>query len=132
MKRSNSRFGLTDGEWETAVAELRDAILEAASEGRFTTYGEVASKIKSVAVEPHSALMNYLLGAVFEEEHAHQRPALTAIVTHKDADQEPGRGFYDMARSLGYAFSEPYVFWAQQVKEVWERYGPDSPREAAS
>jgi hypothetical protein len=129
VRRSNSKFGLTDEEWDTAMAELRDAILEAASEGRFTTYGEVASKINSVAAEPHSALMNQLLGAVFEEEHAHERPALTALVTHKDGDQEPGRGFYDMARSLGYRFSEPYVFWAQQVQEVWKLYGPQSSRD---
>ena len=73
---------MTDEAWDTAKPELRDAILEAVYDERFTTYGEVASKIKSVAVEPHSALMNHLLCALFEDEHAHERPALTALVTH--------------------------------------------------
>jgi hypothetical protein len=35
-------------------------------------------------------------------EHEAERPALTSIVTHKYGDKEPGSGFYEMARSLGY------------------------------
>lgn len=126
MRRSGSQFGLSDEQWEEAVSEVRAAILEAAGDRRMTWYGEVASKVESVAVEPYSALMNHLLGAVFEDEHAHRRPALTSIVTHKDGDKEPGGGFYEMARSLGYSFSEPYVFWAQQVQDVFKLYGRPS------
>ncbi len=28
-----------------------------------------------------------------------------------------------MARSLGYQFREPYIFWAQQVQDVFKLYG---------
>lgn len=129
MKRSGSRFGLTDEEWNDAVAEVRNAILDAAYERRMTWYGEVASKVSGMQLDPYSALMNHLLGAVFEEECEARRPALTSIVTHKYGDKEPGAGFYDMARSLGYRFSEPYVFWAQQVQEVFKLHGtPDRTR----
>ena len=48
---------------------------------------------------------------------------LPEIVTHKFGDMEPGFGFYEMARTLGYRFSEPYVFWAQQVQEVFKMHG---------
>ena len=42
---------------------------------------------------------------------------------HKHGDKEPGTGFYDMARSLGYRFDEPYVFWTQQVQDVFRLHG---------
>ena len=91
-----------------------------------TWYGEVASRVESVQLDPYSGLMNHLLGAVFEEEHEAGRPALTSIVTHKYGDREPGSGFYEMARALGYRFSEPYVFWAEQVQAVFKLHGrPD-------
>jgi hypothetical protein len=88
-----------------------------------TWYGEVAAKVDVVNIDPYSALMNHLLGAVFQDEHAAGRPALTSIVTHEDSDKEPGSGFYAQARSLGYRFTEPYVFWAEQVQKVFTRYG---------
>jgi hypothetical protein len=126
VKRSETQFGLSDEQWVAAKAEIREAILEAAYERRMTWYGEVASKVSTVTLDPHSALMNHLLGTVFEEEHKAGRPALTSIVTHKHGDKEPGAGFYEMARSLGYRLSEPYVFWAQQVQDVFTLYGRPS------
>lgn len=59
-----------------------------------TWYGEVASKVTAVSLDPYSSLMNHLPGAVFEDEHADGGPALTSIVTQKYGDKEPGKGFY--------------------------------------
>ncbi len=123
MKRSGTQFGLTDEEWQRAKAEVRAAILEAAYDRRTTWYGEVAEYVQAVSVDPYSSLMNHLLGAVFEDEHEAGRPALTSIVTHKYGDKEPGAGFYEMARALGHRFDEPFVFWAQQVQNVFKMYG---------
>ena len=123
MDRSNSHFGLDDQQWDQAKAEVREAILDAAYDRRMTWYGEVASEVTTVRLDPYSSLMNHLLGAVFEDEHSGGRPALTSIVTHKHGDKEPGAGFYDKARNLGYRFNEPYIFWAQQVQDVFKRYG---------
>jgi len=114
---------LSDEQWDIAKSEVRDAILEAAHDRRMTWYGEVPGKVSAVPLDPYSALMNHLLGGVFEDEHEAGRPALTSIVTHKYGDKEPGSGFYDMARSLGYQFREPYIFWAQQVQDVFKLYG---------
>jgi hypothetical protein len=131
MRRSGSQFGLSDEQWSEAVREVREAILDAAYDRRMTWYGEVASQVTCISLDPYSALMNHLLGAVFEEECESKRPALTSIVTHKYGDKEPGAGFYDMARSLGYRFSEPYVFWAEQVQAVFKTFGkPDRKRTA--
>ena len=123
MKRSDYRFGLTDEAWNEAKSQLRDAILDAAWERRMTSYGEVARRVTVTGLDPHSGLMNHLLGAIFEDECAAGRPALTSIVTHKDGDKEPGPGFYDMARKLGYTVDEPFVFWSSQVQEVFKLHG---------
>lgn len=123
VERSASTFGLTAEEWSQAVGELRSAILKAAWQRRMTWYSEVAPSVTVIHVEPHSALMNHLLGAIFREEHEAGRPALTAIVTHKDGDREPGPGFYDMARDLGIRFAEPYVYWSTQVQDVFKLHG---------
>jgi len=128
VDRSDSHFGLDDQQWDQAKAEVREAILDAAYDRRMTWYGEVASKVTAVHLDPYSSLMNHLLGAVFEDEHSGGRPALTSIVTHKHGDKEPGGGFYDKARSLGYRFKEPYLFWAEQVQDVFKRYGKPSTR----
>lgn len=123
MRRSASRFGLTDEQWDHAKADVRAAILDAAHERRMTSYAEVASKVAAVRLDPYSSLMNHLLGAVFEDERAVGEPALTSIVTHKYGDKEPGPGFYQQARALQYQFTEPFVFWAEQVQEVFKRHG---------
>jgi len=123
VKRSGAQFGMSDEQWDEAKAEVRAAILEAAYNRRVTWYGEAAAQVHSVHLGPHSALMNYLLGGVFEDEHSARRPALTSIVTHKDGNKEPGAGFYEMARTLGYRFQEPYLFWAQQVQDVFKLHG---------
>lgn len=123
VQRSESTFGLTGDEWETAKAELRAAILEAASDRRMTSYGEIAPRVSATHLEAFSPIMNHLLGAIFRDEHEAGRPALTALVTHKHGDKEPGPGFYDMARKLGISFDEPLVYWATQVQDVFKLYG---------
>jgi hypothetical protein len=125
MKRSGSRFGLTDDQWDTAKGQVRSAIIEAAALRKMTCYSDVASSITAVHVDPYSALMNHLLGAVFEDERSAGRPALTSIVTHKNGDLEPGSGFYDEARVLGYSFDNKtrFEFWAAQVQEVFKLHG---------
>lgn len=123
---SESRFGLDDDHWEAAKTELREAIMESAWDRRMTWYGEVATKVSAVRLEPYSALMNHLLGAILEDEHAAGGPLLTALVTHKFGDKEPGEGFYQMARQLGYVFNEPFVFWSTQVQEIFTLYGKPS------
>ncbi|MBP2322666.1 hypothetical protein JOF56_003051 [Kibdelosporangium banguiense] len=130
MRRTPSTFGLSDATWDSAKAQLRAAILEAARARQMTWYSHVAAQVTAVHVDPFSALMNHLLGAILEDEHAADQPLLTAIVTHKDGDKEPGPGFYDMARSLGYRFDEPYVFWATQVQDIFKQHG--QPRRRSS
>lgn len=93
-----------------------------------TTYSDIASAVSCVTLDPHSTLMNHLLGEIFQDDHAAGRPTLTALVTHKNGDKEPGTGFYEMARSLGVKFREPYVYWSTQVQDVFKLYAKPSRR----
>ncbi len=123
VQETASRFGLSDGEWEQAKRELREAIVAAARERRITHYGEIAPAVTVIHVEAFSSIMNRLLGEIMREEYEAGRPALTAIVTRQDGDQEPGPGFYALARSLGIPFDKPYVYWSSQVQQVFDLYG---------
>jgi len=123
MLRSSSQFGLSDEVWAAAKSELREAVLDAAYDRRMTTYGEVAAAVSVIQLEPYSSLMNHLLGSIWADEYAAGRPALTAIVTHKYGDKEPGAGFYEMARGLGYRFSDGVTFWGDQVGRVFKQHG---------
>jgi hypothetical protein len=49
-----------------------------------------------------SEAMDQLLGEISEEEHAAERPLLSAVVVRSDPDRPvPGPGFYRLARRLG-------------------------------
>jgi hypothetical protein len=116
MTGPGSRFGFTDEQWALAKDEVREAILEAAYDRRMTWYGEVADGVSVVRLDPHSALMIALLGAVFEDEHKAERSAQTSIVTHKYGDKESGPGFYDKDKSLA-----PLNYARRQEREFGHR-----------
>ena len=88
-----------------------------------TTYTEVSGEITAIPVDPHSPVLSHLLGEVLEEEHDTTGLALTALVTHKTGDLEPGGGFYKMARQVGFRFSDPHEFWWRNVEAIFKRYG---------
>ncbi len=69
MRTVGSRYGLTGEQWSAAKDEVREAILDAAYDRRMTWYGEVADRVSAGELDPHSALMSALLGAVLEDEH---------------------------------------------------------------
>jgi hypothetical protein len=128
MKRSQwaARLGYTDGQWETARTEVREAIIEAARFRRLITYSEVAARVTVIAVSAHGPLLAHLLGEVLGEAMEEDLLALTAIVVHA-ADQRPGGGFCKEARRNGAVFSDPDEYWIGQVRAVFEWYGAKAP-----
>lgn len=125
MKRTESTFGLSVEEWEEAKAQIVNTLRDRARDQRMVCYSDLAREVTTISLDPHSPQMNHLLGSVLQDEHEAGRPLITAIVTHKDGDKEPGPGFYEMARSLGYRFNEPFVFWATEVQRVFKFRHPD-------
>lgn len=64
-----------------------------------------------------------LLREIAVHEHNVGRPMLTALIVHRGNDNNPGEGFFSIARELGlYNGSRHQVarvtFWANQVANV--------------
>jgi hypothetical protein len=62
--------------------------------------------------------MDYLLEQVSREEYASGRGLLSVIVVHKYGDQEPGNGFYSLARELGFNISDREALWISEFNRV--------------
>jgi hypothetical protein len=128
VRRTAAQFGLTDEHWATAKRQIRSAILNAAYERRMTWHAEIANQVDIISLDQDPSLMDELLGAVFEDEYAAGGPALTSIVTVKYGDQEPSPAFYKEARTLGYRFTEPSTFWAEEIHKVFAEHGRPNRR----
>jgi len=62
--------------------------------------------------------MDYLLEQVSREEFAAGRGLLSVIVVHKYGDQEPGNGFYSLARDLGFNVADRFSVWISEFNRV--------------
>jgi hypothetical protein len=115
MKR---RF--SDREWRSAVDEAKRILRDRAS-GRVTiTYSELSSRLLSITIGYHDPDMDALLVDVSTEEFNDARPLLSVVVVHKNGDQEPGKGFYELADSLGFDTSDRQVFWIAELNRVFD------------
>ncbi|MEU7872075.1 hypothetical protein [Dactylosporangium sp. NPDC049140] len=123
MRRTAAQYGLTEDTWATAKQQVRGVILHAAYERAMTWHAQIAAQVDVISLDPESSLMNDLLGAVFEDEYATGGPALTSIVTVRYGDREPSSAFFTSARDLGYRFTEPFTFWAEEVHKVFAEHG---------
>jgi len=123
VRRTAAQYGITEDTWATAKQQVRSVILHAAYERRMTWHAQIADQVDVISLDPESSLMNDLLGAVFADEYATGGPALTSIVTVRYGDREPSSAFYTSARDLGYRFTEPFTFWAEEVHKVFAEHG---------
>jgi hypothetical protein len=128
VRRTAAQFGLNEDHWATAKHQVRSAILNAAYDRRMTWHAEIANQVDVIHLDPESSLMTGLLGAVFEDEYAAGGPALTSIVTVRYADPEPSPAFFTDARNLGYRFTDPKTFWAEEVHKVFAEHGRSDRR----
>ncbi|MDX2138851.1 MAG: hypothetical protein SF123_12225 [Chloroflexota bacterium] len=100
-------------------------LITAAQRRGLVTYGELASL---VGLPPSgnymgSAIGNYL-GVISENEVAQGRPMLSALTV--DSTGAVGKGFFDIARSVGLFTTEDVEartqFWEAQKKAVYETW----------
>jgi molybdopterin synthase catalytic subunit len=108
----------TEADWELAKAQAKAAIVERARRRGMIPYSELVKKITAIEFEPHEALFFKLLGEISAKEFRAGRGMLTALVTHKDGDMQPGPGFFELAQSLGLDTSDILTCWVEQFKKV--------------
>src|SRR5437773_1992567 len=95
---------------------LRDFLIAVARQRATTTYAE-AARLAGLDVDDAEdrGRLAASLRAVSTAEHAAGRPLLTAVVVHRGRGR-PGRGFFDLARTLGlYSGEEDEAFWAAEL-----------------
>lgn len=69
-----------------------------------------------------------MVGTISLTEHIFQRPLLSAVVVRRDTN-EPGKGFFELAESLGVFDSNNQAqtdFWKQELQKVYGVWGIDS------
>ena len=106
--------------WENAREEARQILIRRAREGQTIFYSELTGEMKTISLDPHEPALGQLLGEISRQEHAAGRGMLSALVVHKNDDQMPGRGFFELALELGEQFSDEVEFWVCQSKKVMD------------
>jgi hypothetical protein len=117
MIRENFKHGFTESDWEAAKEEAKRILVRRAKRGSPITYSDFVSQIVTVIMDAHDTRLAHFLGQISESEHFDGRPLLTALVVHKH-DLWPGKGFFELARSLGYSVVDETAFWSDQVEKL--------------
>jgi hypothetical protein len=117
MARPDGRYRLTEVEKTTVIAEMRAALIEAARVRQLLTYTDLALKLESVYVHPHSFVFAHLLRTVCAAEWARTGVMLCALVVSKQTGI-PGGGYF---RSMALAESDdPLEAWRADVQRVFD------------
>ena len=123
-----NKYGFTDAQWQSAIAEATAILrLRASTEPGTITYSDLAAELTSITIGYHDPAMDYLLVQVSTEEHEAGRPLLSVIVIHKGGDMEPGNGFYELAKDLGFDVSNRLAFWTSELTRVQNYWYTHSP-----
>lgn len=128
MKDEDSIFGFSKEEWELGKKVARNAMLSAALRERrdslpnFTiTYSELARKINARAtgfdLRARDPSLNLMLDQISTEENKIGRGMLSVVVI-RESDGRPGKGFFDLAKSLGRNTEDCEAFWQAELSKV--------------
>jgi hypothetical protein len=121
VRRDNFDHGFDPLAWETAKAEALAVMTSRARVGNPITYSDLVAKITAIQLDPHDVRLAHFLGEISTEEHENDRPLITALVVHKH-DLQPGKGFFESARSLGFSFSDEIKFWSDQISLLQKQW----------
>lgn len=120
----SDKYGFPALDVEKATEEARRILIRTARVGTTIAYSELAEQVQAIPLQPHSAAMDGILGDLSEEEDTYGRGMISVVVVHKEGDKRPGKGFFDLAKELGYDVSDRESLWIQQfmkVHDYWSR-----------
>ena len=123
-------FGHPLAVWEKAREEARQILIQCAKEDRTLAYSNLAKGIVAISLNWRSREFWEILNQISSAEHAAGRGMLTAMVVSKDRGM-PGKGFFDLAETLGLRFTNKRDFWTQErnrVVDYWRGVQEDCQR----
>ena len=104
--------------------EVYCKLIQAARNKQPIFYGEIA---EIMGLPPSGDQMaretGQILGEIWEYEHTHSRPLLSAVVVRSDKEK-PGKGFFTLARELGKLEEniDELTFWKREIKRVYDTW----------
>ncbi len=103
---------------------IYEHLKQVARNGETVAYSDIARLIGLDMENPGDRVrLSHILGEISTEECKNGRPLLSAVVTYL-GENEPGSGFFDMARDnglyTGHTEMENLAFFAQELKRVHE------------
>lgn len=103
---------------EKATEEARSILIRTARAETTIAYSELAEQIQAIPLEPHSVAMDGILGDLAEEEDSYGRGMISVVVVHKEGNKRPGKGFFELAKELGYDTFDRELLRVQQLRKV--------------
>lgn len=119
----SDKYGFPAPDVEKATEEAWRILIRTARAETTIAYSELAEQVQAIPLQSHSAAMDSILGDLSEEEDTYGRGMISVVVVHKEGDKRPGKGFFDLAKELGYDVSDRELLWVQQLKKVHDYWG---------
>ena len=113
-----NKFGFTRTGWEVTKAEIRTELVARAKTRGQVAYSELVALLTSARLEAWDPRLFALLGEIATCEEKAGRGLLSVLVVHKRGDNEPGKGFFELAKYFNRTISNHTVFWAEEMKRV--------------
>ena len=104
---------------QAVEAEVRRQSIRAVIKYGITTktYVNYVPLAKAVGMFSGGSELATILGEVMTEDHAKGGPLSCAVIVGSQTGM-PGKGFFDMARSLGYQVPNDQAFWKAQAQAL--------------
>lgn len=118
MLRKKLDHGFPQSDWDAAKDEARAMMISIARRKRTISYSELVAEIRAIKLAPHDPRLFQFLGEIASDEDDAGRGLLTVVVVHKGGDLNPGKGFFDLARSRGKDARDETAFWASELNRV--------------
>ena len=112
------RRGIQSTTFIAAINEIIELLKARAKFRGMMTYAELVSKMTTVQLQPDSYALFEMLGEASIITYWAEGYMITALVVHKVGDQEPGNGFFQLAKDLGETVIDQTLFWVEQVKKT--------------
>lgn len=120
MKDTSNQY--TTAIWEAARREMTIVLRKTAARRGQICYSDLLPQVTSIRFDLDDRAYHRMLGEISEAEDTQGRGMLSAIVVHKTGDQEPGKGFHELAAQLGRNTNDPLKCWVDEMKlvhDVW-------------
>ena len=114
-----NKYGFDEAAWEVAKLQARTTCIKVARARGNIAYSDLVQHIRSIHIHHEDPRLAHLLGELSEAEHKEGRGMLTVVVTHKEGDQLPGGGFFELARQLGRDTSDREKCWVTEINRVY-------------